>query len=308
MAADPAPAAAPIADAGTTDTGAPEPPLRHKRIRKPPTEEQRLRYNAARQQKRAEMRRLQPHQYIWRQSKLIEAYLRLGSVTAAAQEAGYARSSAGLFLHRPDVAAIIAARQAEMRRRNEVTMERVIGELAKLAFADPRDLFTPDGKLKPLHELDDASAASISALEVLAVAGGRRATTARSRAAGSKAASQALDGGTLDRSTGDGGAGDTGGDAATESGSDGQVVLELRKIKRWDKTKALELLGRYLGLFKDRLELGVSADLASAIEAARKRSHTLAAPGAATVIEATVVEGRVVDAMDAAEVASVDET
>jgi len=276
------------------DTGGPK----RRKPGKPQTEEEQLQRNAGRRRKWAETRvpRQPRRSFTLRQERLIDAYLRLGSVSAAAREAGYTTTSNiggsfKRFLHRPDVAAIIEARQAEMRRRSEVTMERVIGELAKLAFADPRDLFTPDGKLKSLHELDDASAASISALEVLAVAGGRRTTTARSRTAGGKAAPPAADAGATD-------AGTAGADGEAADGSvenSGDVVLELRKIKRWDKTKALELLGRYLGLFKDRLELGVSADLAGAIEAARKRSHTLAAPDAAKVIEATVAAGRAVE-------------
>jgi len=269
-------------DAVVADGGMQEQP-KPKRIHKPVTEEQRQRYNAVRRQRWAETRHLRqrPHRYTLRQSKLIEAYLRLGTIIPAALEAGYTRSSgrgcAGMFLRRPDVAALIAARRQEMRQRSEVTMERVIGELAKLAFADPRDLFTPDGKLKPLHALDDASAASISALEVLAVAGGRRTRrTAHGKAAPSDVAGMA------DDAAAESGSGDT--------GSGGDVVLELRKIKRWDKTKALELLGRYLGLFKDRLELGVSEDLAAAIEAARKRSRALTAPEAAKVVEGEVIE------------------
>ena len=282
------------ADAVVADGGMPEQP-KSKRIHKPVTEEQRQRYNAVRRQRWAETRHLRqrPHRYTLRQSKLIEAYLRLGAIIPAALEAGYTRSSgrgcAGMFLRRPDVAALIAARRQEMRQRSEVTMERVIGELAKLAFADPRDLFTADGKLKPLHDLDDASAASISALEVLAVAGGRRAPAGGTRGARSKAVPSDV-AGTADDAAADSGSGDT--------GSSGDVVLELRKIKRWDKTKALELLGRYLGLFKDRLELGVSEDLAAAIEAARKRSRALAAPEAAQVVEGEVIEveaGEVVD-------------
>lgn len=292
------------------DLQAPVPP--RKSVRKPLTEEQREKRNANRRRKWAETRvpRQPRPSFTLRQERLIDAYLRLGSVSAAAREAGYTTtsnigSSFKRFLHRPDVAAIIEARQAEMRRRSEVTMERVIGELAKLAFSDPRDLFTEDGRMKPLHELDDASAASISALEVLAVAGGRRASPTRRRDAGQisarmkTAAAGMANVGAANAGAGlmpaDGAAGDNGdaADGSVENGGD--VVLELRKIKRWDKTKALELLGRYLGLFKDRLELGVSEDLAAAIEAARKRSRALAALEAAKVVQGRVIEGRVVD-------------
>jgi hypothetical protein len=302
-------------------------PTPRKRIRPPLTPEQRARRNAARRRLWAatQDQRLPLSRYTLRQRNLIEAYLRLGAVAPAAREAGYTRSSATnwawQFLRRPDVAAIIEARQAEMRRRCEVTMERVIGELAKLAFADPRDLFTADGRLKPVHELDDASAASISALEVLAVASGRRPSPARRQDAGrigarmkaaaadagpaAAASPDAARGAALDSAGAAGSiaventaAGNTaaGNTAAAGIAGGGDMVLELRKIKRWDKTKALELLGRYLGLFKDRLELGIGADLAASIEAARKRSGMLAPPAAALVIDAPVIDGQVIDA------------
>lgn len=245
------------------------PPKRRKR--KPRTPEQRQRHAATERERRAACAaaaQLPKPSYTLRQRAFIEAYLRLGQVVPAAREAGYslhtARYLSGRLLRRPDVQALIEARQAEMRRQSEVTMERVIGELAKLAFADPRDLFTADGKLKPVHALDDASAASIAALDVLVMASTRRGS---SRRAGAESGTGESDG--------------------VEAGGD--TVLELRKIKRWDKTKALELLGRYLGLFKDRIELGVSADLAASIEAARKRAQALPAP-AAMLVEGQAVE------------------
>jgi len=198
-----------------------------------------------------------------RQQRFICEYLACGKVTVAAQRAGYseryARDKAYRFLRRPDVQALIAAERQQLRLANNVTLERVISELARLAFADPRDLFTPEGRLKPIHELDEMSAAGIAAFEVTTVASG-------ARSAAGKAAR-----------------------ALTEAG--GELVIETRKVKSWDKLKALELLGRYLGLFKDKVELGVSADLASAIEAARKRSRGGEENGAeARVVEGTVIE------------------
>ncbi len=265
-----------------------------------------------------------------RQSRFVELYLKLGNAREAAQLAGYtptsARSQAYKLLRLPLVAAAIEAAQAGVRARREVTVERIVAELAKLAFADPRDLFTPDGRLKPIHELDEANAASIAAMEVLVLAGSRAggSRAGGSRAAGSRAsssrASSSRTAGTRPGARGKGGAGataeamttdamtagetnDAAGGPASEVADDAATetpVLELRKIKRWDKTKALELLGRYLGLFKDRVELGVGSDLAHAIEAARKRvrdeqmtngrSGDSARPGD----EARVIEGEVI--------------
>jgi phage terminase small subunit len=186
----------------------------------------------------------------FRQREFMREYLVDPSAYRAALRAGYspewAKSNSYRLLKRADVQALIAQRQEEARLRAEITVERIVAELAKIAFADPRDLFTADGRMKPIHEMDDASAASLSAWEVMVLAGTRSAA-ARSGAA--KA-----------------------GELGLPAESVGDLPLELRKIKRWDKTKALELLGRYLGLFKDKVELSASSDLAAAIEAARRRA------------------------------------
>jgi hypothetical protein len=229
-----------------------------------------------------------------RQQRFIDEYLKLGVATEAARRAGYAiapgSSCSSHLLRIPHIARIIAENRAAAQRRTEVTMDRVIGELAKLAFADPRDLFTANGRLKPIHALDDASAASIAALEVLVVASGPRSAAARAakaaQPAGAAKAAQASAGAASDGGT----------ESDATSSESGDLALELRKIKRWDKTKALELLGRYLGLFKDRVELGVSQDLASAIEAARRRAQSAAVPESHGVAQRPVID---VDTPDA---------
>ena len=64
----------------------------------------------------------------------------------------------------------IAARVKELReahlKRHNVTVDRVLAEYAKLAFLDIRRAFDADGNLIPIHQLDDATAAAISGLEV----------------------------------------------------------------------------------------------------------------------------------------------
>lgn len=52
---------------------------------------------------------------------------------------------------------------------NEVTVARVIREIARIGFFDIRKLVNPDGTPKPLHELDDDTAAAIAGLEVARV-------------------------------------------------------------------------------------------------------------------------------------------
>ncbi|MCG5237585.1 terminase small subunit [Xanthobacter oligotrophicus] len=54
----------------------------------------------------------------------------------------------------------------ERAARTSVTAERVLQELARIAFLDIRKAFNADGSMKPLDQLDDDTAAAIAGLEV----------------------------------------------------------------------------------------------------------------------------------------------
>ena len=68
------------------------------------------------------------------------------------------------------VGAKVALRIDSLREKGEaaavVTRERLLREIGRLAFCDPRKLTNEDGTFKPLHELDDDTAAAISSIEV----------------------------------------------------------------------------------------------------------------------------------------------
>ncbi|SNR73656.1 phage terminase small subunit [Methylobacillus rhizosphaerae] len=57
------------------------------------------------------------------------------------------------------------------------------------------------------------------------------------------------------------------------AGKDRVVIGVLKKIKWPDKVKNLELLGRHFGIFKDRLDLNFTANLADRLARARDRSN-----------------------------------
>jgi phage terminase small subunit len=57
----------------------------------------------------------------------------------------------------------------------------------------------------------------------------------------------------------------------TIPGSDPVEVEHVVKIKLWDKTRALEMAGKYKKLFTERVELDVSDRLAARLRAARER-------------------------------------
>jgi phage terminase small subunit len=61
----------------------------------------------------------------------------------------------------------IAELRAERNKRLEISGDRVLAEIAKLAFYDPRCFFDSDGRLKPIDEIDPDHAAIIGGIETL---------------------------------------------------------------------------------------------------------------------------------------------
>jgi phage terminase small subunit len=70
------------------------------------------------------------------------------------------------LLNNVKVERAIDERKAARSKRTEITQDRVLLEIARLAFSDPRTAFNADGSLKPVHQWDDATAASISSIKV----------------------------------------------------------------------------------------------------------------------------------------------
>ncbi|MFM9860703.1 terminase small subunit [Pseudoxanthobacter sp. M-2] len=105
-----------------------------------------------------------------RQARFVQEYLVDLNATRAAIRAGYSPRSAetngNRMLRNAQVAAAVEAAMAERQIRTEITADRVIRELAKIAFLDPRKFFRPDGSLVPIHELDDDTAAGLAALDI----------------------------------------------------------------------------------------------------------------------------------------------
>jgi phage terminase small subunit len=137
----------------------------------------------------------------------VREYLIDLNATQAAIRAGYSKKTA-YEIGRQNLKKLekeIAAAQAEQSKRTEVTADRIVKELARIAFVDPRKVFKwgPDGvTLLPSDQLTEDEAAIVAEVS----------------------------------------------ETTTESG--GSI-----KVKRFDKLKALELLGRRLGMFVDRAEI-----------------------------------------------------
>lgn len=65
------------------------------------------------------------------------------------------------------VAGRIEALRAPALRKSELSVERTLQEVARLAYFDPRTLYRGDGQLKRPDEWDDDTAAGVASIEVL---------------------------------------------------------------------------------------------------------------------------------------------
>ena len=86
-----------------------------------------------------------------KQERFVEEYLVDLNATQAAIRAGYSKSTSysigQRLLKNVDIQKAITAAREKQQRRVEITADRVLEEYAKIAFFDPRKLFTADGGL-----------------------------------------------------------------------------------------------------------------------------------------------------------------
>lgn len=160
-----------------------------------------------------------------KQKAFVAEYLVDLNATQAAIRAGYSEKNAARIavdlLNKNQVSEAIQQAQAHREKRTMVTQDRVVTELAKIAFGDARAVMEwgPKGViLRSSADLTDDEAAGVAEVSE---------TTTK-------------DGGSL-------------------------------KLKRHDKVKALELLGRHLGLFTDKMEHSGGIDIVTVIRQAAER-------------------------------------
>jgi len=141
-----------------------------------------------------------------KQKRFAEEYLIDLNATQAAIRAGYSPETAGSIgsenLKKPEIKKVIDIELAKRSKRTGINAERVLTELAKIAFVNAADVInTKDATLKENAAPEDTAA--IQSVKVKTF------------------------------------------------GEDGVE----REIKMADKMKALELLGRHLGMYKDQVEV-----------------------------------------------------
>ncbi|WP_444668369.1 terminase small subunit [Cereibacter changlensis] len=103
-----------------------------------------------------------------KQDRFCAEYLLDLNATQAAIRAGYSKRTAGSqgfdLLQKPEIAARIAEMKLERSNRTEITADRVVMEIAKIAFASMRRFVTIDSEGQPVIDLSDTPDDDLDAL------------------------------------------------------------------------------------------------------------------------------------------------
>lgn len=106
-----------------------------------------------------------------KQQRFVAEYLIDLNATQSAVRAGYSAKTAEQqgprLLGNAGVAAAIQKALQKRAARTEITQDRVLLELSRIAFFDPRRLLNADGSPKPINELDDDTAAAVAGLDIV---------------------------------------------------------------------------------------------------------------------------------------------
>lgn len=149
-----------------------------------------------------------------KQNRFVEEYLIDLNATQAAIRAGYsvktADQQASRMLTNVKVQTAIAKAMAERSKRTGVNQDRIVLELAKLAFVNMTDVVDKKGEIK-----DTATADDLSCIESIKYK-----------------------------------------HSDTDSGSSVE-----REVKIGSKIKALELLGKHLGMWNDKIDVNVAVPI-----------------------------------------------
>lgn len=108
-----------------------------------------------------------------KQKRFVQEYLVDLNATAAAKRAGYSEKSASRIavelLNKTQVSAEIQKQQAKRQKRVEITQEKVLEELAAIAFANGADFATVNQngivRITPTSELPDEKRKAIASIK-----------------------------------------------------------------------------------------------------------------------------------------------
>ena len=150
------------------------------------------------------------------QARFVLEYMTDLNATQAARRAGYSDKNASSIgyqlLQKTPVQKAIQEQMNARARRTLITADRVIAEVAKLAFSNTQDLYQDNGELIPVKDLPADVAATISEIRHRVIGGTK---------------------------------------------GDSEPITEL-SYKTADKKAALELLGKHMKLWVDRVEVATN--------------------------------------------------
>lgn len=132
-----------------------------------------------------------------------------------------ARTNASKLLTKTNIQKYISEKQKEIEEKTEITQKKIIQELAKIALFNIKDIYNENGTLKKVTELDDDTAKAISGVKILQKAGAMKISLSKTK------------------------------DEIPIEHIPEQTI----EFKTNDKTRALELLGKHLGMFKENVNL-----------------------------------------------------
>jgi phage terminase small subunit len=134
-----------------------------------------------------------------KQQMFVKEYLIDLNATAAAERAGYKDPNIGRqLIAKNNVSVAIQAEMAKREKRTEITQDRVLNEIGKIAFVNLQDIYDEGGSLIEVKQLPREVAAALSSIKI----------------------------------------------NLTEA-------CALQEIKLHDKLRALEMIGKHLGMFRD---------------------------------------------------------
>lgn len=101
--------------------------------------------------------------------RFVDEYLKDLNATQAAVRAGYSKRTAkqqgSRLLTNADVQRQVEIARKELAVNAGITRERILAEMAKIAFSDLRDLYNEDGTLRMPHEWPEGAAGAIASME-----------------------------------------------------------------------------------------------------------------------------------------------
>lgn len=153
-----------------------------------------------------------------KQIRFVDEYLVDFNATQAAIRAGYspktAAAAAARLLRNVNIQVEIARRQKDLQKRTEISQDRVVKELARIAFANIADYLHVETQTRTKDDGTEVTYQTVMFNETQELSADQRAALA--------VVKQSVNG---------------------------------FELKLHDKIKALELLGRHIGMFNDKLSL-----------------------------------------------------